>query len=381
METKEGRAKIAFFLPSLEPGGAERNVVNLLKELDRENYEPSLVLAEKRGEFIKEVPKDVLIVDLNTSCSLWLFLKLRRYFQKEKPELFISTFPRFNIINLLAKIFSQTKTKIILTEQTTISLLSVTAKTWARRLMARFFLPFLVKFLYPQAKAIVCVSKGVAKDLIKIVPLENKIRVIYNPVVDTRIDKLTKTPVNHSWFSNPEIPVILAVGRLIKAKDYPNLLRAFNKVLEKREARLVILGKGPEKEKLKNMAQNLDISKNVAFLGFQKNPYKYMKRATVFALSSFREGFGHVIVEAMACGLPVVSTDCPSGPGEIIEQGKNGILVPVGDERILAEAILKVLNNSSLSQKLSQEGKKRAQYFSVERSCKEYEKLFQEILE
>ncbi|MGB2783620.1 MAG: glycosyltransferase [Atribacterota bacterium] len=374
------RTKVAFFLPSLEGGGAERSIVNLFKNLNKRNYKISLILGERKGDFIEEVPKEVLIVDLKTSNSFKIFFKIIRYFRKEKPDIFISTFPRFNIINIIAKIFSKVKTKIIITERTTFSLLSTTAETFSHRLIARFLLPSLIRFIYPKADVIVCISKGIAHDISKIIRYaDNKIRVIYNPVTDERIYKLAKESVKYTWFSNLEIPVILSVGRLIKAKDYPNLLQSFSLVLQKQPAHLVILGEGTEKEKLKRVAQKLGIFKNVAFLGFQKNPYKYMARCSVFVLSSYREGFGDVLVEAMACGVPVVSTNCP-GPKDIIESGKNGILVPIDNKKALAEAILKVLNNPYLSYKLSKEGKKRASFFSIKKSAKEYEKLFQELL-
>ncbi len=377
------KSKIVFFLPSLEIGGAERNTINILNNLNRDNYVISLVLGEKKGEFITEVPKDISIIDLNTSSNLSLFFKIRKYFKDKEPYIFISAFPRFNVINLLAKIFSKTKTKFIITEHKTPSLLSITSKTFTHRFIAYFFLPYLIKFIYPKSKAIICVSKGVADDILRIInnpAVESKIRVIYNPITNQRIGELAKEPVDHLWFSNSKVPVILSVGRLIKAKDFPNLLKATALMLKKQELHLVIIGEGPEKENLKKLARQLDITKNVEFLGFQKNPYKYMKRASVFVLSSFHEGFGNVIVEAMASGVPIVSTDCVSGPNEIIEPGKNGILVPIKDEKALAQAIMQVLNNPSLNQRLIQEGRKRSEFFSITKSVEEYEKLFQELI-
>jgi len=198
--------------------------------------------------------------------------------------------------------------------------------------------------------------------------------------VSDELYNLAKEPVEHPWFNNKEIPIIIAVGRLTKAKDYPTFLRAFSLICKKRKAHLVILGEGEERKNLENLIHKLNLPENVAFLGFQKNPYKYMQKASVFVLSSKREGFPNVIVEAMTCGVPVISTNCQSGPNEIIKNGENGILVPVGDEKALAEAILKVLNNHSLRQKFSEQGRKKAQDFTAEKSIKEYEKLFQEVL-
>lgn len=374
------RIKIAFFLPNLEGGGGERSVLNLLKGLNKENHKISIVLEEKRGDFLKDVPKEVSIIDLSTLRLPGIFFKFIRYFQKEKPDIFISTFPRFNLIILLAKFFSRRKVKFIITERTTVSGLYITARKVSHRLIAYFLLPYLIRLIYPKADAIIGISRGVAEDLYKIIRSSQKIRVIYNPIAVEQIYTLAEEPLEHPWFSSRKIPVILAVGRLAKCKDYPNLLMAFNKILQKQPIRLVILGKGSEKSKLERLADKLGLSENIAFLGFQENPYKYMKKASVFVLSSIQEGFGNVIVEAMTCGTPVVSTDCRSGPNEIIENGKNGILVSVSNPKALAEAVLNLLKNPLLRKKLSEEGKKRAQDFSVEKITKEYEKFFQELI-
>ena len=191
---------------------------------------------------------------------------------------------------------------------------------------------------------------------------------------------LANQPIEHPWFLNKKIPIILAVGRLTKAKDYPTLLRAFALISKKKKVRLVILGEGEERKSLKNLVRGLDISENIAFLGFQKNPYKYMQKANIFVLSSKREGFPNVLVEAMACGVSVVSTDCQSGPNEIIKNGENGVLVPVGDEKTLAETETTSRGACVQREKFWIEGKRKAQDFTAEKSIKEYEKLFEEVL-
>jgi glycosyltransferase involved in cell wall biosynthesis len=370
---------LAFFLPSLEAGGAERNVVNIVNNLNRKKYDISLVLAEAKGDFLSEIAKDVPITNLNVLGNLKLFFRLINYFRNQKIGIFISAFPRINIICLIAKIFSGKNIKIVITEHSVFSLLPVIAKTAGRRFFARFFLPSLVKIIYPKADAVICVSSGIADDFLKIIYFPEKIKVIYNPIINDKIYKLAEEDIIHPWFSDLKIPVIVSAGRLVKCKDYPNLLEALNLVLQKQPVRLAILGAGPEKEKLVKLAEKLGLSQNIAFLGFQKNPYKFMKKASIFVLSSLQEGFGNVIIEAMAFGTPVVSTNCPAGPGEIIENMKNGILTPVGDKKALAAAILKILNNPGLTQKFSIEGKKRAQLFSVEESVRGYEKLFDEL--
>lgn len=375
------KIKIAFFLPTLGGGGAERNVVNLVNNLDRKKYTPYFVLGKVKGVFINKIPKEISIIDLDSSSNLGLFFKLIRYFHKEQPDVFVSAFPNINIISIIARIFSGAKTKIVITEQNTLSLFRLTARNFTRRLIARFLLPYLVRFIYPRADVIVCVSKGVADDLSEIIRSPKEIRVIYNPVVEKRIYDLAEESIEHPWFSDKKTPIILAVGRLVKAKDYPNLFQTFALILKKQPVHLVVLGRGSEKTKLERLSQKLGISENIAFLGFQENPFKYMARASIFVLSSFQEGFGNVLVEAMACGTPVISTNCKSGPSEIIEDGKSGILVPVADQEALAAAIFKVLNNPSLDYKLSEQGKKRAEHFSIGKSVKKYEEIFDKLQE
>lgn len=379
--TQNRKITVAFFLPSLEPGGTERNVVHLVNTINREKYAVSLVLGMARGDFIQEINSDIPIINLDTYRSIALFFKLITYFRMHQPDIFISAFPRVNVICIVAKIFSKakTKTKIIITEHSMFSLLPIIARNFWRGIFARFFMPSLCNWLYPKTDAIICVSKGIADDILKTVNRTLKIEVIYNPVITSNIYQLAQEPINHPWFSDVKIPVIIAVGRLVPCKDYPALFRAFDLVLKNRPARLVILGRGPEKRRLTDLVEQMRLSRHIVFLGFQKNPYQYMKHASVFVLSSLQEGFGNVIVEAMACGTPVISTNCPTGPGEIIENMKNGILVPVKDAEALAEAILRILNNVNLAEKFSIEGKKRAEFFSVEKSVGEYEKVFQKM--
>ena len=376
---KEGRVTVAFFLPSLEPGGTERNVVNLVNNIDRRKYLISLVLGNIKGDFVKQIGKDIPITNLDAAGSIGLFFGLIRYFKKQKPDIFISAFPRINIICTVARMFAKAETKIVITEHSVFSLLPVIAKTSLRRLFARFFMPTLCKLIYPKADAIICVSSGIAEDLSKIFYYQNGMKVIYNPVIDDKVYTLAEESVDHPWFLDIKIPIIVAAGRLVACKDYPTLFNAFGEIIKKQPAHLVVLGAGSEKQTLMDLAKKLGISEQVAFLGFQENPYKYMKRASVFVLSSLQEGFGNAIIEAMACGAPVISTDCPTGPREIISNRKNGILVAMQDYKALAKAVMEVLDDLSLRQQLSREGKKRARDFLITNSVEKYEKVFDEL--
>jgi glycosyltransferase involved in cell wall biosynthesis/GT2 family glycosyltransferase len=374
------KIKITFFIENLDGGGAERVTVNLLKNLNKNIYETSLILLEKRGFFLKDVPEYVKIGSIGSKSLLKNLFFLINYFKQQKPDIFISESPILNILSIFAKIISREKHKVIIIEHNVFSLSAENVSKFLKRLVAKFLFPFLIKIFYRYAEAIVCVSNGVADDVIKITGLKNKIEVIYNPIVSQEIYDLSSQHVNHPWFLDKKEPIIIAVGRLFKVKDYPTLISAFSIMRKKRRAKLLILGKGAELDKLKRLVTSLGISSDVDFLGFQENPYKFMSKADVFVLSSMHEGFGNVIVEAMVCGVPVVSTDCKSGPNEIIENGKSGLLVPPRDPDALADAILKILSNQVLSEKLSSNGRLRANNFSILESVSKYENIFNNLL-
>lgn len=372
--------KITFLITIFKGAGAERNVINLVNYFNKTRYRVSVVAGRIEGDFGNQLRKDVELINFNVSCLLFLFFALVRYLRREKPDILVSALPHVNTISMMAKVFSRVPTKIILTEHTIFSLIPQTARTFYRKIVAKFILPHFMRFFYPLADSIVCVSRGVAEDLSKVIGPLDKIRIIHNPVIDKDIYFLSKEPLGEDFLLfNKDVPTIIAAGRLVKAKDHSNLLRALKIVLGKRLVRLVILGEGPEEKNLKNYASELKISQYVHFLGFKSNPYKYMVNSSVFVMSSIREGFGNAIVEAMALGRPVIATDC-GGPREIIEDGKNGILIPAGNEKFLADAILNILNNPSLAQKLSNEGIKRAQNFTIEKGFRKYEEIFNELL-
>lgn len=378
---KSKKIKIAYFFPIFRYASMARWVENFYFNHDKEIYEVMFVAGKIEESFKTELSKKIFVSELDSFFIPGLFFKLVKYFKQHKPDIFISAFPHINTIVVLAKIISNTKVKIVLTEHTTYSFFPIIARSFFRRFVAKFILPLFMKILYPFSDVIVCVSKGVAKDLSLIINCKAKIKVIYNPIVNNKISDMSKEKVNDIYFLDPNIPVVLAVGRLVKQKDYPTLIQAMKLVVEKRPAYLVILGEGEAKNKLESLILKLKISKNVVFLGFQKNPYKYMKNASVFVLSSLSEGFGNVIAEAMACGTPVVATDCKSGPNEIIENGKSGILVPVGDFKSLSDAIIRILDNEALRQKFSEQGLKRSKYFSSGKSIMEYEKIYKKLME
>jgi len=198
--------------------------------------------------------------------------------------------------------------------------------------------------LYPLSDEIIANSQGVADDLAKVINLpRERINVVYNPTISPNLFKKAKRDLHHPWFDCDEPSVILGAGRLEPQKDFSTLIDAFWNIKRRQNARLMILGEGSRRSKLEEQITKMNLEDEVSLPGFTDNPYKYMRNASVFVLSSSHEGLPNVLIEAMACGCPVVSTNCPSGPSEILDDGKYGPLIPVGDPDRLAEAIVTVL--------------------------------------
>jgi glycosyltransferase involved in cell wall biosynthesis len=230
----------------------------------------------------------------------------------------------------------------------------------------------MIRRLYPSADSIIAVSQGVKDDLVCRFGLPPaKITVVYDPVDLQRVRDLGSQPVGHPWFASAR-PIIVSAGRTTAQKDFPTLLRAFALIRRRCAARLAVIGDGPEMDRLQGLGRELGIADDTAFLGYQRNPYKYIAKAAVFALPSKFEGFGLVLVEAMALGVPVVSTCCPSGPEEILRGGVDGLLVPVGDHRRLASAIARLLAGPDLRRWFGERGRLRAEDFSADRIAERY---------
>jgi glycosyltransferase involved in cell wall biosynthesis len=354
---KNSNSKISFFISSFRGGGAERVFLNLTNGFVKRGFDVDLILAQKEGPYLKNVSEKVNIIDLKSKRILFSVPSFIKYLRKEKPNYLFSTLTHVNIIACLTKIIFRPKTKVVIRQANYLS--SSRNKV----------IKLLVKIFYNRADKIIAISKGVKKDLISKFKVEpKKIKVIYNPIFKEDIFKKAKETVNHKWFINKKYPIILGVGRLTAQKDFFTLIHAFNKLQKKKEIKLVILGEGEDRSKLQELVRKLKLRDKVDLYGFVDNPYTYMARSDVFVLSSQHEGFGNVLVEAMACGTPVVSTNCLSGPSEILKNGEYGKLVPVGDIKALARAISETLENPIAPETL----RKRAEFFSVERAVGKY---------
>jgi glycosyltransferase involved in cell wall biosynthesis len=364
------KKRIAFFLDALHGGGAEKAVVNLLKGLaQRDEFDLDLVLATKEGPYLDLVPQEVRIIDLNTGRAVKAILPLMNYLKENRPWALIGNMGHVNVVASIATELSGIKTKLVLVEQNTVS-------ANQSKLKRAKLVELLMKFLYPRADVVAGVSAGVARDLEQYLGLKKEtVKVLNNPVVNEDLITQSQTSLDHPWFAANRPPVFIAVGRLNPQKDFPNLLNAFAQVRKQQEARLIILGEGEERLKLEAMIDNLGIGEDVSLPGFVKNPYAYMKHASCFVLSSRQEGLPTVLIEAMACGCPVVSTDCPSGPEEILNRGTYGLLVPVKNYAALGEAMLATLKNPPQHELLMQ----RANEYSTEKVVETYLSLLHEL--
>ncbi|GET42664.1 glycosyltransferase [Microseira wollei] len=345
---------ITFLLPSFQPSGLQRVAINLIKQLHQLGIPLDVVVASGKGAYLNEIPSGVRVIDFQTpiedriSSASRVTLPLARYLRNEKPQALVSHFNVFNVVAGMAKTLALSPVNLILVEHTSFSI------TYDKRQkhygVREELLPILRRWFYPRADAVVAVSKGLAQELETYLRLKpGSVKTIYNPVIDESVLSKAKAPVEHPWFQPGELPVILGVGRLTQEKDFPTLIRAFALVRRVQPARLVILGEGKEQSKLNALIRELGLENDVAIPGFVSNPYAYMARSAAFVLSSYREGLSTVIIEALAVGIPVVSTDCPNSPAEILENGKYGELVAVGDSEAMAKAILKVLSGDSKS--------------------------------
>ena len=336
------RPHVAFYLYGFYDGGAERIIVNLMRSFVKRGLKIDLVVNTKtKSPYLSMLPPEVRILEFKVGYKKGL-PKLISYLQQEQPQALLSSLHYSTDIAVLAKRFSGVSTKVVVREANHLSTEVRNSRNLKERLAS-----LATRLIYPWADGIVAVSEGVAKDLAHITNLpRSRIRVIYNPTVTPELLNKSQEPLDHPWFKEGEPPVILAVGRLEPQKDFPTLIRAFAKVQKLQSARLMILGSGKEQASLNQLVQELDVEKDIAMPGFAKNPYNYMRKAAVFVLSSAWEGLPNALIEAMALGTPVVATNCPSGPEEILDRGKYGKLVSVGDEDKMAEAILSVLSGN-----------------------------------
>jgi len=366
-ETPGHGRRIAIVLPNFRDGGVERSMCKLAEVWLACGWQVELALFRGKHRWLEQLPEGLRVRVLRRRYglaprrlalrahtgpagdllgdvlrpwpvrrSLACLPELTAYLRDTAPELVVTAKTGMNVVAVWARRLAGARSRLLVSEHTPPS---------ARPGGARGFPAHLVRRAYPDADAIIAVSHGLADDLAEVSgPPRSAISVVYNPVVDDHMERAGREPVDHPWFAE-DTPVILGAGRLAPQKDFGTLLRAFALARRQRPLRLVVLGDGPERRRLQALARDLEIAEDVDFRGYEANPYRYMSRARAFVLSSRFEGLGRVLIEALACGCPAVSTDCPSGPREILADGALGPLVPVGDARAVADAIGRVVDD------------------------------------
>jgi glycosyltransferase involved in cell wall biosynthesis len=332
--TTPASGRVALLLPSLECGGAERVFVTLANAFERRGLPVDLVVATRTGSLSREVAPGVNLVVLGGSRAIASLAPLVRYLRRTRPAAILSTMIDMNLLVMAATLLVRPPV-VVLRETTTASVHAREGGGLTNAVMAG-----LRRWAYRRADHVVSPSRGVADDLERIYRIgASMIVMIPNPVDIEQLRRLAGDPDRPVAFVDSSAPLIVAVGRLSQEKDYPTLIAAFARVRRGSPARLLILGEGDERPALERLVDQLGLRDEVRMPGFLDNPFAYMSDASVFVLSSRYEGLPNSLLQAVAVGVPVVATDCPSGPREILEDGRWGRLVPVGDVEGMAAAI------------------------------------------
>jgi glycosyltransferase involved in cell wall biosynthesis len=355
--------KIGLFIPTMSGGGAQRVALNLAQGFVEHGCSVTLVLVKREGKLMSKIPAGVNVVDLGASRTLTGIPNLIFHLNKVQYDAIISFMNYANICSIIASLVSGSVHKLIVTEH-----IAVSRSLQEMGIMKGGGLSKLIEYLYPLADHVTAVSQGAADDLERVAGLKD-VQAIPNPIsVNDAPQGINEKKPVQPWFAESD-PVMLGAGRLTEQKGFSTLIRSLRHLRNSGiDARLIIIGEGEERKNLEVLVHELHLGEHVSLPGFVDNPYAYMRAADVFVLSSRWEGFGNVLVEAMACGTPVVSTDCPYGPSEILERGKWGPLVPVDNAEKLSRALLSTLDNPLDSEKL----RERAQCFSVNNVAQSY---------
>jgi len=341
---------IACFFATSGHSGVDRIVKNLLPGMVEAGYQVDLLKIRNHGPQLTGKSHGVRVIELQAKHVYTAVPGLVSYLRHKRPNVLLTDKDRVNRSAILARLLALAKTRLAVRLGTTVSL-NLASRGHLDRMVQRTSM----RFLYRYADAIIMPSMGAATDFSQTTGIpRNSISVVPSPIVTPELYKQSETLIDHPWFQTGETPVILGVGELSTRKDFATLLRAFAAMSDNSAYRLVILGRGRQRERLESLARELGIADRFSLPGFVDNPYPYMKRARLLALTSRWEGLGIVLVEALALGTPVVATDCPNGPAEVLGNGRFGSLAPVGDHLALANAMAEQLNQPPTAEQFQQ---------------------------
>jgi glycosyltransferase involved in cell wall biosynthesis len=338
------RDKISFMIGSFAGGGAERVMITLANDLTNHGHSIDLVVVNNAGPLSNLVSKKVNVVDLKVSSVIFAIFPLIRYMKKTNSKALVSALEHVNLLNLMSNMLAGGQMTSIITIH------SIIDRKEDSNIIKNSVVKILLRFLIKRAHGIVAVSKGAASHFSNFMNIsESDIKIINNPVNLEKVLKLSNVKIKNLWLDDPSIEVIVSVGRLVKHKDYTTLILALRELRKKRNTRLIICGEGPQRQDLQGLIFRLNMCESVMVLGFVDNPYPLMKMSDLFVLSSNSESFGLVLVEALSLNCKIISTDCCCGPGEILEWGKWGKLIKVGDYEELAKCMYSELEKDGFT--------------------------------
>ena len=380
---------VALAVPNLHGGGAERTTARIARGLLERGHKVDLVIFSVGTGAENKLPEGARLFSLESkrrgrlrdhllvarafgfraACSVSSTLveqsrNFAKYLDQENPDCILPSLPKMKVATFIASHITPRKQLIVPIVHSSLSRRGKKYK-------------YLYSTMFPAAERVIAVSDGVSDELVRELGLAPRlVQRIYNPAVDRQMETLAGVETDHPWLYDDGQPIVLAAGRLARVKDFPTLLHAFALVVRNRPARLILLGDGRWRRRLEKLARNLGVADRVWFGGWVNNPYPFMQKASVFVLSSRYEGLGNVLIEALACGCPCVSTDCPYGPAEILENGLFGPLVRVGHAEDLARAIEHVLDSPPKKEDL----RARGQQFGFGQAIAHYERLLLDVV-
>lgn len=358
--------KIGIYLPNLEGGGAERAFLELSYLLSKMGVSVDIIIARKIGPYVTEIPDCVRVVELMASRKFSIVIRLIGYLKRERPDVLLAGGDVSNAIAIISCLIAGLRDRCVVSQR------SVLRRAWQVQRPKTYWLWLLVlKALYKRARYVISNSQNAYEELVQSFGINREsCTVIYNSVDSDRIENLSESVLDDPWFSQSSLPVVISIGSLTEMKDMSNLIRAFSIVRQEYICNLLILGEGPERNRLIDLIDSMELNDSVRLPGFVSNPFPMLKRSRVFVSSSKVEGCPNVVQQALACSTPIVATDCEGASAELLEFGKWGRLVPVGDPERMAAAIVAVLNDPK-----PPDGRIRAADFSPESTVLAYLKI------